>query len=216
LIKIFTTHDRRNVFVLGLIGLAAAVILFLSVSYFLVAVQAQDTVNYANNTIFSQQSNNSNNGLIFLTYREPDLGIKMQYPSNWLKQEDNLLLHTIAAFFLTHTDVHDRTNTTFAQLNIRIYAQNATADILSEVRQINNHPNLVILNSYKNPTVSSGFLVLRVLDKKYGFGLEELQVWSVIQTKHILVELIYLADPLDYSRYLPVAKKAMQSLEIVQ
>ena len=216
MIKIFTTHDRRNVFVLGFIGLAAVVILFLLLSYILAAVRVQATTNYAKNTIFSQQSKNGSDGMIFLTYREPDLGIKIQYPSKWTKLEDNLLLHTIAAFFLMHTDVHDRTNTTFAQLNIRIYAQNATADILSEVKQINNHPNLVILNSYKNPTAQSGFLVLRVLDKKYRFGLEELQVWSVIQTKHILVELRFLADPLDYSRYLPVAKKAMQSLEITQ
>jgi hypothetical protein len=42
--------------------------------------------------------------------------------------------------------------------------------------------------------------------------LEELQIWSVNPTKHIL----YLADPLDYCRYLQVAKKIMQSLEITQ
>jgi hypothetical protein len=217
LIKIFITYDRRNVFLL-VMGLTLTLTLFLLLSaYTLVDVRAlNNTHKYANNTLFSQQSINNNNSISFLTYREPDLGIKMQYPSNWLKREDGLVLHSIAAFFLMHTDLRDRTNTTFAELDIRIYAQNATSDILSEVRQINNHSNEVILNSYKNPTAQSGFLVLRTLDKKYRFGLEELQVWSVIPTKHILVEMLYLADPLDYSRYLQVAKKIMQSLEITQ
>jgi hypothetical protein len=129
-----------------------------------------------------------------------------------IKREDGLVLHSIVAFFLMHIDLRDRTNTTFAELDIRIYAQNATTDILSEVRQINNHPNEVILNSYKNPTAQSGSLVLMARDKKYRFGIEELQVWTVIPPKHILVEMIYLADPLDNSRYLQVAKKLCDHL----
>jgi hypothetical protein len=214
LIKIFTTYDRRNAYVLGLMGLAVLVILFLLFSAFnLVSVRAQNNTNKdTNNTTISQQSKNNNNSISFLNYREPDLGVKLKYPSNWLKEENGLerKMHSIARFFLMHTDVHDRTNTTFAELDIRIFAQNATTDILSEVKQINNNPSQVILKSYKKPALE--FLVLSTLEKK--LGLEELQVWSVIPTKQILVELLYVADPVDYSRYLAVAKKIMESLEI--
>lgn len=139
-------------------------------------------------------------------------GIKLQCPSNWLKQEAGLVLHFTAASFLIHTDVHDRMNSTFAELDIRIYVPNATTTSLSEFKQINTHQNEVILNSYKDPIAQSEFLVLRTLDKK--LGLEELQVWSVIPTQHILVEVLYLADLLDYSWHIPVTKKIMQSLEI--
>jgi hypothetical protein len=210
----FVTYDRRNVFVLGLMGLAVLVILFLLFSALhLVLVRAQNNTNKdTNNAAISQQSKNNNNSISFLTYREPDLGIKLKYPSNWIKEENGLerKMHSIARFFLIHTDVHDRTNTTFAELDIRIYAQNATTDILSEVKQINTHPSQVILKSYHNPVL--GFLVQSALDKK--LGLEELQFWRVITTKQILVELLYVTDPVDYSRYLAVAKKIMQSLEI--
>ncbi len=210
----FMTYDLRNVFVLGFMGLAVLVILFLLFSAFnLVSARAQNNTNKdTNNTAISQQSKNNNNSISFLTYREPDLGIKLKYPSNWIKEENGLerKMHSIARFFLMHTDVHDRTNTTFAELDIRIYAQNATTDILSEVKQINNHPSLVVLKSYQNPAL--GFLVLSALDKK--LGLDELQFWRVIPTKQILVELLYVADPVDYSRYLAVAKKIMKSLEI--
>ena len=40
----------------------------------------------------------SANNSRFLAYQNLDFGIKMQYPSNWTKLEDNLLLHTIVAF----------------------------------------------------------------------------------------------------------------------
>jgi hypothetical protein len=214
LIKTIMTYDRRNVFVLGLMGLAVLVILFLLFSAFnLVSVRAQNNTNKdTNNTAISQQSKNNNNSFSFLTYREPDIGIKLKYPSNWIKEENGLerKMHSIARFFLMHTDVHDRTNTTFAELDIRIYTQNATTDILSEVKQINNHPSLVILKSYQNPAL--GFFVLSALDKK--LGLDELQIWRVIPTKQILVEMLFVADPVDYSRYLAVDKKIMKSLEI--
>ncbi|MDQ6864622.1 MAG: hypothetical protein M3044_12450, partial [Thermoproteota archaeon] len=124
LIKIFATYNRGDVFVLGLMGLAVLVIMSLLLSAsILVAVRAQNNTNKdANNATILQQSKNNNNSISFLTYREPDLGVKLQYPSNWLKQEAGLekMMHSIARFFLMHTDVHDRTNTTFAELDVRI------------------------------------------------------------------------------------------------
>jgi len=40
-----------------------------------------------------------------LTYENPDFGIKMQYPSNWIKQQDNLVFSTIVAFQLIHQNI---------------------------------------------------------------------------------------------------------------
>lgn len=79
-----------------------------------------------------------------LTYQNHDFGIKMQYPSNWTKREDNLGLHTIVAFSLIHQDIYDFTNSTLAELDLRLYIapQNETfakmnIDQVNDIGQIN-------------------------------------------------------------------------------
>ncbi len=157
------------------------------------------------------------NGNSTLTYRNPDFGIKMQYPSNWIKQEDNLLLHTIVAFNLIHENIFDFTNTTLAELDLRVYnaPQNETSAKL-DIGQINTQ-GLAIIGHYKNATTTLGGLpALKIIN--YFFGdvtLKEMQVWTFIPNKHVLVELIYIAAPSKYSLYLPIVQRMIDSVEIV-
>jgi hypothetical protein len=209
--RLINTYDRLDMFVFGLIGAVTLTLFLLIFSCSAQAIRADNN----DPTIHILQHPRNNNGSInFLTYREPDLGIKILYPSNWLKREVFLVLHTVADFVLVHTDTHDRTNTTYAEFALRIFPQNSTLDVLSVAKQINAHNKESILNSYKDPAAKSGFLVLRTFNNKS--MLEELQVWTTLPTKHIIVERLYIADRLNYARYLPVAEKIIQSYQTLQ
>lgn len=152
----------------------------------------------------------------FLTYENPDFGIKMRYPSDWIKQEDNLLFHTIAAFQLVHQNIYDFTNTTLAEVDLRVYPapQNETFAKLN-IGQINTR-GAVISSYYKNATTTlGGSPALKIVN--YFFGdvtQKEMQVWTFIPGKQILLEIIYIAQPSKYSFYLPIVQKMIDSVEI--
>ena len=165
---------------------------------------------------------NIKNSNTSLTYQNPDFGIKMQYPSNWTKQQDNLVLHTIVAFRLIHENIFDFTNTTLAELDLRVYnaPQNETFANLN-IDQINNiaqnTTNQLIVGHYKNATTTLGGLpALKIIN--YFFGnvtKKEMQVWTFIPSKHTLAGLIYIAQPSKYSLYLPTIERMINSIEIV-
>jgi hypothetical protein len=158
-----------------------------------------------------------NSNSTFLTYQNPDFGIKMQFPSNWIKQEDNLLLHSIAAFQLIHQNIFDFTNTTLAELDLRVFnaPQNETFAKLN-IGQINTQGQAIV-GHYKNATTTLGGLpALKIIN--YFFGdvtSKEMQVWTFIPSKHVLVEIIYIAQPSKYSLYLPIVQRMIDSVEIV-
>jgi hypothetical protein len=153
----------------------------------------------------------------FLTYQNPDFGIKMQYPSNWTKQEDNLLLHTIAAFSLIHQNPFDFANVTLAEVDLRVYnaPQNETSTKLN-IGQINTQGQTII-SYYKNSTTTlGGYPALKI--RSYSFGVvtqKEMQIWTFIPNKHVLVEIIYIAQPSKYSLYLPIVQRMIDSVEMV-
>lgn len=111
-----------------------------------------------------------NNNGTFLTYQNPDFHIKMLYPSNWTKQEDNLAKHTIVGFSLIHQDIYDFTNTTLAELDVRVYnaPENETFTNLN-IDQVNhigkaNTTNQVIIGHYKNATTTlAGLPALKII-----------------------------------------------------
>jgi hypothetical protein len=161
------------------------------------------------------QSNNTNINRT-LTYENRDFGIKMQYPSNWIKLQDNLLLHTIVAFQLMHENIYDFTNTTLAELDLRVYTapQNETSAKLN-IAQINTQGQ-VIVSSYKNDTTSlAGLPALKIINYYFGdVSQKEMQVWTFVPNKHVLVELLYIAQPSKYSVYLPTVERMIDSVEI--
>jgi len=162
-------------------------------------------------------NNNTINNGTALTYQNPDFGIKMQYPSNWIKQQDNLLLHSIVAFNLIHENIFDFTNTSLAEVDLRVYTapQNETFAKIN-IGQINTQGQAIV-GHYKNATTTLGGLpALKIIN--YFFGdvtSKEMQVWTFIPSKHVLVELIYIAQPSKYSLYLPIVQRMIDSVEIV-
>jgi hypothetical protein len=141
----------------------------------------------------------------------------MQYPANWTLLEDNLLLHTIAAFQLIHQNIFDFTNTSLAEVDLRVYnaPQNETSANLN-ISQINTLGQMIV-SHYQNVTTTLGGLpALKIIS--YFFGdvtQKEMQVWTFIPNKNVLVEIIYIAQPLKYSLYLPIVQRMIDSVEIV-
>ena len=163
-----------------------------------------------------QSNNNTINNGTALTYQNPDFGIKMQYPSNWIKQQDNLLLHSIVAFNLIHENIFDFTNTTLAELDLRVYKapQNETFAKLN-INQINTQGH-VIISHYKNDTTTLGGLpAIKIISYFFGdVSLKEMQVWTFVPSKNVLLELIYITQPSKYSLYLPIVERMIDSVEI--
>jgi hypothetical protein len=187
-----------------------------------ILVQSDTNDNGIKNTGMSREAAGKNSNSTFLTYQNSDFQIKMQYPSNWTKQEDNLALHTIVGFSLIHQDIYDFTNTTLAELDVRVYnaPQNETfaklnIDQVNHIGQMNT-TNLVIIGHYKNATTTlAGLPALKIINYYFGnVGQKEMQVWTFIPSRHLLVELIYLADPSKYYLYLPTIGRMIDSVKI--
>ena len=176
--------------------------------------------NTAMTTAYSGSSNGTStasaNNSSFLAYQNPDFGIGMQYPYNWTKQEDNLLLHTIAAFSSIHQNPFDFANVTLAEVDLRVYnaPQNETSAKLN-IGQINTQGHTII-SYYKNSTTTiGGYPALKIISYYFGgVTQKELQIWTFVPNKHILVEIIYIAQPSKYSLYLPTVQKMIDSVEI--
>ena len=177
------------------------------------------------NTSISNRSSNSNingtstaytNNSSFLTYKNLDFGIKMQYPSNWTKQEDNLQLHTIAAFSLIHQNPFDFANVTLAEVDLRVYnaPKNETSAKLN-ISQINTQGQTIVSYHKNSTTTLGGYPALRVASYFFGGVTQKaMQIWTFIPNKHVLVEIIYIAQPSKYSFYLPIVQKMIDSVEI--
>ncbi|NAL78634.1 hypothetical protein [Nitrososphaera sp. AFS] len=165
----------------------------------------------------AQTQAHANNGTL-LTYQNPDFGIKLKYPSNWTKIEDGLLLHTIVAFQLQHENIYDFTNTTLAEIDLRVYNSppNETSAKLG-INQIYTGGQTII-GYYKNSTTTLGGLpAIKIVNYYFGdITQKEMQIWTFVPNKHILFEILYIAPPSKFSLYLPAAQKLINSLEIAK
>ncbi len=153
------------------------------------------------------------------TYNNPDLGLTMQYPSNWIKQKDNLVRNTIAAFILKENQFHnslDFANITLAEVDLRVYPapQNESSANLN-IGQINTQGQ-AILSHYKNSTTTVGGLpALKIVSYLFGsFTQKALQVWTYVPSKHVLLEVIYTAQPSQYPLYLPAVQGMIDSVKL--
>lgn len=163
-----------------------------------------------------QPTSNFSAGNTFLTYHNPDFGLSMLYPANWTKQEDNLTFHTIAAFSAIHEDKYSFINSTWAEVDLRVYNAplNETYSKLN-LNQLNTQGQ-VIVHSYKNSTTTLGGLpALKIVNYFFGvIGQKQMQMWTFVPAKNDIIELVYTALPSKYSVYLPVVEKMIDSVRI--
>jgi hypothetical protein len=164
---------------------------------------------------FAQVPTQPNNATL-LTYQNSDFGIKLKYPSNWTKIEDDLLLHSIVAFQLQHENIYDFTNTTLAEIDLRVY--NAPPNETSSKLGINQiyTGGQTIIGYYKNSTTTLGGLpAIKIVNYYFGdITQKEMQIWTFVPNKHILLEVLYITPPSKFSLYLPAAQKLINSLEL--
>jgi hypothetical protein len=166
--------------------------------------------------ITSNINTNINKNSTFLAYDNPDFGIKLLYPSNWTKQEDNLRHQTIVGFSLIHEDIYDFANTTLAEVDLRIYnaPQNETSAKF-DIGQINTAGEVIVTHYKNSSTTLGGLPALRIINYYYGdVTQKEMQVWTFVPNKNVILEMLYIAQPSKYSLYLPIAEKMIGSVVI--
>ena len=77
-----------------------------------------------------------------------------------------------------------------------------------------NTTNQVIISHYKNATTTlAGLPALKIINYFFGDVTQKgMQVWTFIPSKHLLAELVYIAQPSKYSLYLPTIERMIDSV----
>jgi hypothetical protein len=154
-----------------------------------------------------------------LTYKNTDLGLTMQYPSNWALQKGNLVKNTIAAFLLKDNRFHnalDFANITLAEVDLRVYSAppGVTSSNLN-LSQLDTKGQALItpLKNSSNtlgdlPAIKFGSYVFG------GFTQRTMQVWTYIPDKHVLVAFVYIAQPSTFPLYVSTVQQMIDSVKI--
>jgi hypothetical protein len=165
------------------------------------------------------QNFTSNQTTALLTYKNPDLGLTMQYPSSWVKQQDNMLRKTFAAFLLKEDRFHNSlnfANVSLAEVDLRVYPapQGVTSANLN-TSQLDTQGQALI-SQYKNSTTTLGGLPAIKLTSYIfgGFTQKTMQMWTYIPSKHVLFAVVYIVQPSAYSLYLPAVQQMIDSVKI--
>jgi PsbP len=160
----------------------------------------------------------------FLTYENPDIEIRMQYPADWTRQEDNLVNNAIVVFYAPQTD-----NSTEVNLKVIPVDEEETIDTLAE--QVTNRTgfgsNAKTTNSSR--TTLNGLPAIEVTFYDFGqrsiftklMGGSEpttkkgLQVWTLDSNNNVSYGITYLAPPTEFEKYLPAARQMISSFQLV-
>jgi hypothetical protein len=163
----------------------------------------------------------------FQTYENPILGLKIQYPSNWLIKERpyNATGNSTIASFLSPPQVAPTTTTASPSgvvadrfvpyVDIFVFdSKNMSLDQLINGSVNHNISNSTISKSKQitlkgnNPAHIVEYSVM--IADRYLF--DRMQVWTKSGSKAFVIS--YTAEPQSYLTYLPTMQKMIQSLEI--
>jgi hypothetical protein len=178
--------------------------------------------NEANNMTGSTMTTPTISGSTFLTYTNPILGLKIQYPSNWLKMERPYNLtgnSTIVSFFsplenASSTGKISGVSGAFVPY-VDIFVFDSKNMSLNELinATINNFANANLTQS--NRITINGNNPAYMLFYNVAIGGDEfkkLQVWTINGGKVYVIT--YNSQSALYSNYLPIIQKMIKSLEI--
>ena len=185
-------------------------ILMIAVAFLLFSISYQSTI---------AQINDGNQTITPLTYKNPDLGLTMQYPSNWVLQKDNLVRNTIAALLLKQDRFHntlDFANITLAEVDLRVYpAPPGMTSSNLNIGQLDTQGQALI-KQYKNSSTTLGNLpAIKFASYIFGgFTQKTMQVWTYIPYKHVLVAIVYIAQPSTFPLYAPAVQQMIDSVKI--
>ncbi len=152
----------------------------------------------------------------FLTYENPELGISIQYPSDWEKIVNLDKFVTFTAPPKTDTRIYPaalglKVQKLSPQNNITL--QEITKVQMSDLKRSN--PDLKVLESTSTTFAGKPAykIVFSAIDNKE-VERKAMQVWTVIGNKAFLIT--YKAEPDKFSRYLPTIERMIDSFKVIE
>ncbi|MCC2647918.1 MAG: serine/threonine protein kinase [Nitrososphaeraceae archaeon] len=152
----------------------------------------------------------------FLTYENPLVGIKMQYPSNWTVSSSALRDYTdVVAFYSPLQNLSDALPAQLVLSMVR-YSQNISLDEYTNLSlsALNQSQQFIVNESNpftlaNNPAHKIIFSAISPTDQG---NFNVMQIWTSIGNK--LYILSYNAEASKFSKNLPTIEQMLQSVEI--
>jgi serine/threonine-protein kinase len=155
-----------------------------------------------------------------LTYQNSSAGIKLQYPSNWVKQENGTrqdtqtdlvtftppTINSNASLDITVDDITDSVGTTLAQ-----YA----SDEIGSLKQQFASNDFKLIES-KSSIILAGLPAYRIVytSVDQNTTTKDMEIGAIKGGKVYL--LTYEAGPNEYDKYLPIALKMIDSFKLIK
>jgi serine/threonine-protein kinase len=157
-------------------------------------------------------------GYSFLTYSDPILGIKMEYPSGWTQELEGGGLVT----FIANLENGD-SNTYPAAVGIKVQNLVSSKNIsLNEITKIQikdlkqSHSDFKLIESTESMLAGNNMahkIVFTATDDSE-HQRKAMQIWTLKGDKAYLIT--YKAEPETYSKYLPTIQKMIDSFQIIK
>jgi hypothetical protein len=148
------------------------------------------------------------------TYSNSAFGIRMQYPSNWLKQD--LLSNSTSVFYVVFKIPADKPLGLLSISGANYKSSNATLDALVNVRknQLNHTANVLHLNSSTPATLAGNpaHKIVFTTVSPQGIKFQAMQLISVVGNKSYFIT--YAVPAAYYATYLPAVQATISSIEI--
>jgi hypothetical protein len=155
----------------------------------------------------------------FLTYRNPDYDIAIQYPSDWTVSEDNLRPHQVVWFSAPEIEVQESSVSTViyipAQLGIGappLYSANMSIDQFTDqfLNETYSSPSEYRIIESSNDTLN-GMHAKKIIMYEY-VGDRTSKVMRIIGMQNGTAFVVkYMAEPGQYSTYLPIAEQMIDT-----
>ena len=164
-------------------------------------------------TLGASPTVNANNN--FLTYQDNTLGIKIGYPAGWIHE-----LH--AGGIITFLpSLEGNSNTYPAGLGITVEHLKSKNMPLSDITKIQiknltqNHSDFKLLESteFRLAGIIANKIVFTATDNM-NHERKAMQIWTLNEDKAYLIT--YKAEPGQYSKYLPIIQKMVDSFQFIK
>ena len=155
-----------------------------------------------------------------LTYQNSTAGIKLQYPSNWVKQENGTrqdtqtdlvtftppTINSIASLDITVDDITDSLGTTLAQYG---------SDEIGSLKQQFANNDFKLIES-KSSIILAGLPAYRIVytSVDQNTTTKDMEIGAIKGGKVYI--LTYEAGPNEYDKYLPIALKMIDSFKLIK